>query len=75
MDAVSPPAGDTIAYVVTAPGGGTTTTSAAFCQLPGVMLASGQYAVQAQISSGWRSQATTITVGLGVLGLYTCSTP
>jgi hypothetical protein len=53
-DAVTPPPGDTIAYVVTQPGGAETTTS----------------------SSGWRSQATTITVSLGALGLlYLCSTP
>jgi hypothetical protein len=51
-----------------------TTTSAAFYQLPAVSLP-GQYAVQAQISSGWRSSATTITVSLGALGLYVCRTP
>jgi len=74
-DAVAPPPGDAIAYVVTQPGGGTTTTSAASYALPAVSLTSGQYAVQAQISSGWRSAATTVTVGVGVLGLYTCRTP
>lgn len=74
-DAVAPPPGDTIAYVVTQPGGGTTTTSATSYALPAVSLTSGRYAVQAQISSGWRSSAATITVGVGVLGLYTCSTP
>ncbi|HZV72167.1 MAG TPA: hypothetical protein VFF79_00475 [Conexibacter sp.] len=75
-DAVAPPAGDTIVYAVTLPSGGTTTTSATFYQLPAVTLMPGQYAVQAQISSGWRSAATTITVSLGALGLlYLCRTP
>lgn len=74
-NAVTPPPGDTIAYAVTQPGGATTTTSATSFTLPAISLTSGQYAVQAQISSGWRSSAATITVGLGVLGLYTCSTP
>jgi hypothetical protein len=75
-DAVTPPAGDTMHYVVTQPGGATTTTSATFYQLPAVSLMPGQYAVRAQISSGWQSQAATITVGMNVLGLlYTCSTP
>jgi hypothetical protein len=74
-NAVTPPSGDTIAYVVTAPGGGTTTTSATSYQLPAVTLTTGQYRVQARISSGWLSQPATITVGLTVLVLYTCSTP
>jgi len=74
-NAVTPPTGDSVVYVVTAPGGGTTTTSATSYQLPSVNLMTGKYAVQAQISSGWRSQATTITVSFGLLGLYVCSTP
>lgn len=75
-DAVAPPAGQTVNYLVTAPGGSTTTTAATSFNLPPVTLVSGQYAVRAQISSGWSSAPTTITVGLTVLGLlYTCSTP
>lgn len=75
-DAVTPPAGDSIAYVVTVPGGRQTTTAATTYDLPPVTLLPGQYAVQAQISSGWRSPAATITVSLGALGLlYLCSTP
>jgi hypothetical protein len=75
-DAVTPPSGDTIVYVVTPPGGRATTTSATSFQLPTISLTSGQYAVRAQISSGWQSQAATITVSLGALGLlYLCSTP
>ncbi len=74
--AVAPPPGDSIVYVVTAPGGSQTTTAAASYDLPAATLTPGQYAVQAQISSGWRSAATTITVSLTVLGLlYLCSTP
>ncbi|HEU4701274.1 MAG TPA: hypothetical protein VFS37_02240 [Conexibacter sp.] len=73
--AVTPPAGDTVAYVVTAPGGRQTTTSATSYSLP-VATLPGQYAVQTQISSGWRSPAATITVTLTALGLlYLCSTP
>ena len=73
--AVTPPAGDAIAYVVTAPGGRQTTTAATSYDLPAVTLP-GQYAVQAQISSGWRSSPVTITVSLTALGLlYLCSTP
>lgn len=75
-DAVTPPAGDTVAYVVTDPSRRVTTTSATFYQLPAISLLTGQYAVQAQISSGWTSQPATITVGLTALGLlYLCSTP
>jgi hypothetical protein len=75
-DAVTPPAGDTIVYVVTDPSRRVTTTSATFHQLPTISLLTGQYAVQAQISSGWRSQPATITVALTALGLlYLCSTP
>ena len=74
--AVAPPPGDSVVYVVTAPGGRQTTTAAASYNLPAATLTPGQYAVQAQISSGWRSVATTITVSLGALGLlYLCSTP
>lgn len=73
--AVPPPAGNTVAYVVTAPSGRQTTTSATSYGLPVVTLP-GQYAVQTQISSGWRSPAATITVSLTALGLlYLCSTP
>ena len=75
-DAVAPPVGQTIAYVVTQPDGRQATTAATFFQLPAVTLTAGQYAIQAQISSGWLSQPTTITVSLGVLGLlYLCRTP
>lgn len=75
-DAVAPPAGQTINYLVTTPSGSTTTTAATSFNLPPVTLTSGQYAVRAQISSGWSSAPTTITIGLTVLGLlYTCSTP
>lgn len=74
-DAVAPRPGDAIVYVVTAPGGRQTTTAATTYDLPAVTLP-GQYAVQAQISSGWRSTTTTITVSLTALGLlYLCSTP
>lgn len=74
-NAVAPPAGQSTDYVVTAPGGGTTTTAVASYTLPSVTLVTGQYAVQARISSGWLSPPATITVSLGVLGLYTCSVP
>lgn len=75
-DAVAPPAGQTVDYVVTAPGGGTTTTAATSWNLPPATLIPGQYAVRTQISSGWQSAPATITVGLTVLGLlYTCSVP
>ncbi|MGB2710602.1 MAG: hypothetical protein WBC33_03735 [Conexibacter sp.] len=75
-NAVPPPPGNSVDYVVTAPGGATSATAATNYQLPSVTLSPGQYSVQARISSGWLSQATTITVGLTVLGLfYTCSTP
>ncbi len=74
-NAVAPPPGNTIAYVVSAPGGAQTTTAATSYQLPPVSLTTGQYKVQAKISSGWLSQPATITVGLTVLVLYTCSTP
>ena len=61
---------------MTLPAGTTTTTAATSYQLPALTLTPGQYALRTQISSGWRSQAATITVGLNVLGiLYTCSTP
>ena len=74
-NAVAPPAGNTVSYVVTAPGGRQTTTSATSYSLP-VATLPGQYAVQTQISSGWRSPAATITVSLSALGLlYLCSTP
>ncbi len=73
-DAVVPPPGETVDYVVTLPGGRTTTTSAAFHQLPVVTLP-GQYAVQARVA-GWLSQPTTITVTLTALGLlYLCRVP
>lgn len=75
-DAVAPPAGQTVDYVVTLPDRRTATTSATFYQLPAVTLVAGQYAVQARISSGWLSQPTTISVSLGALGLlYVCRTP
>jgi hypothetical protein len=74
-DAVAPRPGDAVVYVVTAPGGRQTTTAATSYDLPAVTLP-GQYTVQAQISSGWRSTVTTITVSLTALGLlYLCSTP
>jgi hypothetical protein len=74
-DAVAPPGGQTVDYVVTLPGGRTTTTSQTFHTLPVVTLP-GQYAVQAQIASGWLSQPVTITVTLTALGLlYLCATP
>lgn len=74
-DAVAPPAGQAVDYVVTLPGGRTTTTSATFHQLPLITLP-GQYAVQARIDSGWLSQPTTITVTLTALGLlYLCRAP
>jgi hypothetical protein len=75
-DAVPPPAGQTVDYVVTPPDGRSTTTSATFHQLPAITLVPGRYAVQARISSGWLSQPATITVTLGALGLlYLCSAP
>ncbi len=75
-DAVAPPAGQSVDYLVTAPSGTTTTTAATSFNLPPAMLTSGQYAVRAQISSGWQSTPATITVGVTVLGLlYTCSVP
>ena len=71
-NAVTPPAGSSVAYVVTAPGGRQTTTSATSYDLPGATLP-GQYAVQTQIPSGWRSPTSTITVTLTALGLlYLC---
>lgn len=74
-DGVAPRPDDSVAYVVTAPGGRQTTTAATTYDLPAVTLP-GQYAVQTQIASGWRSTATTITVSLTALGLlYLCSTP
>ncbi|HEX7290136.1 MAG TPA: hypothetical protein VF250_03325 [Conexibacter sp.] len=74
-NAAAAPAGNTVAYVVTAPGGRQTTTAATSYSLPTATLP-GQYAVQTQISSGWRSPAATITVSLTALGLlYLCSTP
>jgi len=74
-NAVTPPPGTSVAYVVTAPGGRQTTTAATSYPLP-VATLPGQYGVQAQISSGWRSPAATITVSLTALGLlYLCSTP
>jgi hypothetical protein len=75
-NAVAPRAGDSVVYAVTVPAGTTTTTAATTYQLPAVALSPGQYAVRTQISSGWRSQPATITVGLNLLGiLYTCSVP
>ncbi|HEX5147377.1 MAG TPA: hypothetical protein VFV85_10155 [Conexibacter sp.] len=75
-DAVGPPTGNTVSYVVTPPGSRAVTTTQAFYQLPALSLTPGQYAVQTQISSGWLSPATTITVSLSALGiLYLCSTP
>lgn len=74
-NAVAPPAGQSTDYVVTAPSGSTTTTASTSYTLPALTLMPGQYAVQSRISSGWRSQPTTITVGLGIIGLYTCSVP
>jgi hypothetical protein len=74
-DAVTPPAGDAVVYVVTPPSGRATTTSATFYQLPAISPLTGQYRVQAQISSGWQSQPATITVTLSVLVLYVCTTP
>jgi hypothetical protein len=74
--AVAPPPGDSVVYAVTAPGGSTTTTAVTSYALPPVTLTPGQYAVRAQISSGWRSAPVTITVSLAALGLlYLCSTP
>lgn len=74
-DAVAPPPGETVDYVVTLPGGRTTTTNATYHPLPLITLP-GRYAVQARISSGWLSQPATITVTLTALGLlYLCSTP
>ncbi len=76
-DAVTPPTGQTVDYVVTPPSGRATTTGGATSyQLPAVTLVPGRYAVRAQISSGWLSQPATITVTLGALGLlYLCSAP
>lgn len=76
-DAVAPPAGQTVDYLVTPPSGRATSTGgAAFWQLPAVTLLPGRYAVQTAISSGWQSQPATITVTLGALGLlYLCSAP
>lgn len=75
-DAVTPLAGDSVSYVVTAPNSRQTTTTGTTYDLPIITLLPGQYAVQAQISSGWRSSAATITVSLTALGLlYLCSTP
>jgi len=73
--AVAPPPGQSVSYLVTVPGGRQTTTAATSYDLP-VATLPGQYAVQTQISSGWRSPAATITVSLTALGLlYLCSTP
>jgi hypothetical protein len=74
-NAVTPPAGDSVVYVVTAPGGRQTTTATASYDLP-IATLPGQYAVRTQISSGWQSPSATITVSLAALGLlYLCSTP
>lgn len=73
-DAVLPPAGQTVDYVVTPPRGGATATTETFYQLSAITLTPGQYGVQARISSGWLSPPATITVSLGALGLlYLCS--
>jgi hypothetical protein len=74
-NAVSLPPSGSVAYVVTAPGGRQTTTATTSYDLP-IATLPGQYAVQTQITSGWRSPAATITVSLTALGLlYLCSTP
>jgi hypothetical protein len=74
-NAVAPPPSGGVAYVVTAPGGRQTTTSATSYDLP-VATLPGQYAVRAQLPSGWHSQSATITVSLTAFGLlYLCSTP
>lgn len=74
-NAAAPPPSGSVSYVVTAPGGRQTTTSATSYDLP-VATLPGQYAVQAQLPSGWHSQTATITVSLTALGLlYLCSTP
>ena len=74
-NAVTPPAGNSVRYVVTAPGGRQTTTATPGYDLPLATLP-GQYAVRTQISSGWSSPSATITVSLTALGLlYLCSTP
>lgn len=75
-NAVPPPAGQTVDYLVTVPAGTTTAVSTTFYQLPAIVLAPGQYAVRTRISSGWTSAPSTITVSLNTLGiLYICSTP
>lgn len=75
-DAVAPPSGETVDYVVTPPGRSAVTTSETSFQLPAISLLAGQYAIQARLSSGWLSQPSTITVTLTALGLlYLCSTP
>lgn len=75
-DAVAPPAGQSIDYVVAKPGGDTVETSATTYTLPPVTLLPGQYAVRARIAAGWVSQPATITVTLGALGLlYLCRAP
>lgn len=75
-DAVTPPPGDTVDYVVTLPRGGTAVASTPSYALPAITLVPGQYAVQARIGSGWLSQPTTITVSLTALGLlYLCRVP
>jgi hypothetical protein len=74
-DAVAPPAGQTVDYLVTQPSGTTVATSATSHPLPVVTLP-GQWAVRARISSGWRSPAATVTVRLTALGLlYLCNVP
>lgn len=74
-DAVTPPPGGSVAYLVTTPAARQTTTTATTYDLPTVTLP-GQYSVLTQISSGWQSPATTITVTLTAFGLlYLCRTP
>lgn len=71
-NAVTPPAGNTVDYVVTQPDTRAVTTTATRYALPILQLI-GQYRVQARISSGWLSAPATVNVTLGVGGVYVCS--
>lgn len=71
---VTPPAGQTVRYVVTQPNGIQVTTTDTSFSLPAIALLAGTYQVQADISSGWRSAPAAIRVTLNALGLlYICS--
>lgn len=69
-DAVTPPAGVAVDYVVTQPDARTVVTTTPSFTLPALLLV-GQYSVRTRVAGSWQSAAAVRNV-TNVLGLYIC---